>query len=44
MLRDDRSQGERRPAPARNVLGVLQGRPPDVRNCVNPEVLTTNPN
>jgi hypothetical protein len=26
------------------VLGVLQGRPPDVRNCVNPEVLTTTPN
>ena len=28
---------------ARNVLGVLQGQPPDARSCVNPEVLATNP-
>ena len=28
---------------ARNVLGVLQGQPPDARSCVNPEVLATIP-
>lgn len=26
---------------ARNVLGFLQGRPPDARSCVNPQVLPT---
>jgi D-3-phosphoglycerate dehydrogenase / 2-oxoglutarate reductase len=28
---------------ARNVLGYLQGQPPDARSCVNPEVLATTP-
>lgn len=28
---------------ARNVLGFLQGQPPDARSCVNPEVFATTP-
>jgi D-3-phosphoglycerate dehydrogenase / 2-oxoglutarate reductase len=28
---------------ARNILGFLQGQPPDARSCVNPEVFATTP-